>query len=276
MFIDDHVAPCRRIGRPPKLTDAELLCLAVAQVLLGFPLGPALDPLRPRPPRPPVPLPAPAVRLQQAPQRRRPPDQPRDRGTGPAGAHLARRPAADRLHPCCPARPPARPSNAPNWPDTAGTATAAATPAFSGASASTWSPPPKACPSPGAWARPETRRTGGDGRATRTRPPPRPPRTGDPRRQGLRREGVRSVLLRAARVHLVRPDREDEPARHGKIARVRRWIEAVIDTLKGQLSLEQHGGRTPAGVFARTGQRLSPSPPASGTTGPPTPPSSDH
>jgi hypothetical protein len=37
VFIDDHVAPCRRIGRPPKLTDAELLCLAVAQVLLGFP-----------------------------------------------------------------------------------------------------------------------------------------------------------------------------------------------------------------------------------------------
>ncbi|GAA2409428.1 hypothetical protein GCM10010420_42320 [Streptomyces glaucosporus] len=38
--------------------------------------------------------------------------------------------------------------------------------------------------------------------------------------------------------------------------RVRQWIEAVIDTLKGRLSLEQHGGRTPAGVFARTGQRL--------------------
>jgi hypothetical protein len=34
VFIDDHVAPRRRIGRPPKLTDAELLCLAVAQVLL--------------------------------------------------------------------------------------------------------------------------------------------------------------------------------------------------------------------------------------------------
>ncbi|SDN70586.1 hypothetical protein SAMN05444921_13443 [Streptomyces wuyuanensis] len=29
-------------------------------------------------------------------------------------------------------------------------------------------------------------------------------------------------------VHLVRPDRKDEPARHGKIARVRQWIEAVI------------------------------------------------
>lgn len=37
VFIDDRVAPCRRIGRPPKLTDAELLCLAIAQVLLGFP-----------------------------------------------------------------------------------------------------------------------------------------------------------------------------------------------------------------------------------------------
>ncbi len=37
VFIDDHVAPCRRIGRPPKLTDAELLCQAIAQVLLGFP-----------------------------------------------------------------------------------------------------------------------------------------------------------------------------------------------------------------------------------------------
>jgi hypothetical protein len=37
VFIDDHVAPRRWIGRPPKLTDAEPLCLAVAQVLLGFP-----------------------------------------------------------------------------------------------------------------------------------------------------------------------------------------------------------------------------------------------
>lgn len=59
-----------------------------------------------------------------------------------------------------------------------------------------------------------------------------------------------------AGVHLVRPDRQDEPVRHGRLARVRQRIEAVFDTLKGQLSLEQHGGRTPAGVFARTSQRL--------------------
>ncbi len=56
--------------------------------------------------------------------------------------------------------------------------------------------------------------------------------------------------------HLVRPDRRDEPARHGNLARVRQWIESVIDTLKGQLSLEEHGGRTPEGVYARVAQRL--------------------
>ncbi|WP_345559619.1 IS982 family transposase [Streptomonospora halophila] len=56
--------------------------------------------------------------------------------------------------------------------------------------------------------------------------------------------------------HLVRPDRKDESPRHGRLARFRQWIEAVIDTLKGQLGLESHGGRTPAGVYARTGQRL--------------------
>jgi len=56
--------------------------------------------------------------------------------------------------------------------------------------------------------------------------------------------------------HLVRPDRKDEPARFGKLARYRQWIEAVFDTLKGQLTLEQHGGRTLAGVYARVAARL--------------------
>ncbi len=36
VLIDDHVAPRRRIGRPPNLTNAELLRLAMAQVLLAF------------------------------------------------------------------------------------------------------------------------------------------------------------------------------------------------------------------------------------------------
>ncbi|MFB9833321.1 IS982 family transposase [Actinoallomurus acaciae] len=34
--IDDELEGTRWLGRPPKLTDSELICLAVAQVLLGF------------------------------------------------------------------------------------------------------------------------------------------------------------------------------------------------------------------------------------------------
>lgn len=56
--------------------------------------------------------------------------------------------------------------------------------------------------------------------------------------------------------HLLRPDRKGEPARFGKLARYRQWIEAIFDTLKGQLTLEEHGGRTLAGVYARVGARL--------------------
>ena len=55
---------------------------------------------------------------------------------------------------------------------------------------------------------------------------------------------------------LIRPDRKDEPARFGRLARCRQWIEAIIDTLKGQLTLEDHGGRTLAGVYARVAARL--------------------
>jgi hypothetical protein len=55
---------------------------------------------------------------------------------------------------------------------------------------------------------------------------------------------------------LVRPDRRDEPARFGSLRPVRQWVESVIDTLKGQLGLEQHGGRSLAGVHARVAQRL--------------------
>jgi hypothetical protein len=37
---------------------------------------------------------------------------------------------------------------------------------------------------------------------------------------------------------------------------MRQWIERVFDTLKDQLGLEQHRGRTLGGVFVRVGQRL--------------------
>ena len=55
---------------------------------------------------------------------------------------------------------------------------------------------------------------------------------------------------------LLRPDRKNEPHRHGSLAPVRQWIEAVIDTLKGQLSLERHGAKTIAGLAVRIAGRL--------------------
>jgi hypothetical protein len=57
-------------------------------------------------------------------------------------------------------------------------------------------------------------------------------------------------------ITFVRPYRRDETRRHGNLAPVRQRIESIFDTLKGQLSLEQHGGRTPAGVFVRVAQRI--------------------
>jgi hypothetical protein len=55
---------------------------------------------------------------------------------------------------------------------------------------------------------------------------------------------------------LLRPDRKDEPHRFGSLGGWRQWIESTFDTLKDQLSLERHGGRTLPGVVARVAQRL--------------------
>jgi hypothetical protein len=55
---------------------------------------------------------------------------------------------------------------------------------------------------------------------------------------------------------LIRPDRADEPTRFGNLGGVRQWIEAIIDTLKDQLSLEGHGAHTIQGVWIRVAQRL--------------------
>jgi hypothetical protein len=54
----------------------------------------------------------------------------------------------------------------------------------------------------------------------------------------------------------LRPDRRDERRRHGNLAPIRQRIESIIDTLKGQLGLEHHGARTLAGVSARINQRI--------------------
>jgi hypothetical protein len=55
---------------------------------------------------------------------------------------------------------------------------------------------------------------------------------------------------------VVRPDRRDEPVRFGSLGGVRQWVESIIQSLKGQLGLEEHHGRTTSGVHARIAQRL--------------------
>jgi hypothetical protein len=55
---------------------------------------------------------------------------------------------------------------------------------------------------------------------------------------------------------LLRPDRKDEPARYGPLGGIRQWIESTFDTLKDQLSLERHGGRTLTGLVSRIARRL--------------------
>jgi Transposase DDE domain len=63
-------------------------------------------------------------------------------------------------------------------------------------------------------------------------------------------------LTEAMALRLLRPDRKDETYRNGNLGGVRQRIESVNHTLKGQLDLERHGARTPAGVFTRVAQRL--------------------
>ncbi|EPR76655.1 Mobile element protein [Leifsonia rubra CMS 76R] len=51
--------------------------------------------------------------------------------------------------------------------------------------------------------------------------------------------------------HLIRPDRRDEKKRFGKLGGIHQWVEFVFDTLKGQLTLEDHGGSIIPGVYSR-------------------------
>jgi Transposase DDE domain len=59
-------------------------------------------------------------------------------------------------------------------------------------------------------------------------------------------------------IELLRPSRKRERARYGEpmLKKVRQLIESVNDTLKGQLNLEQHGARTIEGVAVRVAQRV--------------------
>jgi hypothetical protein len=62
--------------------------------------------------------------------------------------------------------------------------------------------------------------------------------------------------VRALGGTILRPDRRDEQPRFGSLGGIRQRIESIIDTLKDQLSLERHGGRTLTGLISRIARRL--------------------
>ena len=66
------------------------------------------------------------------------------------------------------------------------------------------------------------------------------------------------AALAQAGLHLLRPARQGEPERPGAqfFKPLRQIIESINDTFKGQLDLERHGGHTPDGVIARILQRI--------------------
>jgi hypothetical protein len=66
------------------------------------------------------------------------------------------------------------------------------------------------------------------------------------------------AALAGTGARLLRPARKGEPGRAGAhlFKPLRQIIESVNDTFKGQLDLEQHGGHTPAGVIVRVLQRI--------------------
>jgi len=64
------------------------------------------------------------------------------------------------------------------------------------------------------------------------------------------------ALMSAHGATFLRPDRKDEPRRHGSLGPVRQWIESTFWTLKGQLRLEDHGARTIPGLATRIALRL--------------------
>jgi hypothetical protein len=66
------------------------------------------------------------------------------------------------------------------------------------------------------------------------------------------------ALLAEAGLRLLRPARKGEPDRAGAelFKPLRQTIESINQTLKGQLDLERHGGHTPNGVIVRVLQRI--------------------
>lgn len=253
--VDDHLVRLGRLrptGRPPRLSDSELVCLAVAQVLLGFNserhwlrfaytrLG-HLFPYLPQ-------QPAYNKRL---------------RAAGPLLAEVTRHLASlapswcDRLRlmdstpvPCGASRETVKRS------DLAGLARygycAAHSRFFWGMRLHVITTPDGI---PVLWCLADPKLGEREVAQAMLEDTPVPPGTIIVADKGYAGREFEDFVRELAAV-LFRPDRRDEPRRHGQLGWIRQRVESVFWTLKGQLGLERHGGRTDHGLFARVAQRL--------------------
>ena len=75
--------------------------------------------------------------------------------------------------------------------------------------------------------------------------------------KGYRRKSFENILNQVG-ITLIRPATKTEKPRPGQryLRPFRQIIESINNTLKTQLCLERHGGRTKPGVIARILQRL--------------------
>ena len=254
-----QIAPLRpAVGIAPQLSDAELVTLAVLQALLGFTsearwIRHARAHLRHLFPYLPQ-QPGYNKRLRAA----RGPDPALHPRPGRQHQPVDRRRLGGGLHPGR-VRPLPRDRQA-LGPGRMGAVRVLrlAIRAGSGGCGCTCSAPCTACPSASPWPgrRPTSARSCWTSSPTATWPQGRPGQViiGDKGYYGRDFEAA----LAAAGLTLLRPARKGEPDPAGRqyFKPLRQVIESVNDTLKGQLDLERHGGRTVDGVTVRVLQRI--------------------
>jgi len=256
--IDEYLGRSTRPGRPPKLSDAELLTLAVAQVLLGVRSEARWLRFVPRHLPGAFPYLTGAVWLQQAAARRGAADQATDPGAG------------YRLDPveCARSRPAAKRSDLAGW---AGYGYCASHSRFFWGLRLHLVCTPAGLPVTWALADPKL-----DERQVLIAVLEHDPGlTAD--RPGLvviADKGYVSAeldaFLAARGVRLLRPSYRDRSPRPGEhlLKPIRQLIESVNDTLKGQLDLNSTADAASTASAPASGNACSPSPPPSGTTAP--------
>ena len=238
--IDDDLGGRARLGRPPMLSDSELVCLAVAQALLGF-APKRTGCVRARSTWRRVPLPAAAVRVQQAAAGRGSADQAADPGAGQVSDFWLDDRLDRGLHPGGVRHVAAHGRSARTWPAGPAMATAPRTPVLLGAAAVSGVHPGGDAGPVGACRS----RSSASGRCSprcwRWRPT-WPPTAWTGHRSPTRASSGRDFERLAAELasRCCAPHAQDEQPATGEpmLKKVRQLIESVNDTLKGQLDLE--------------------------------------